>query len=249
MGTTAVPGTTGHASSTQVAPVFTAAAAAASSPWTDVDLSAAVRTDTQGDGSARSPGIYTSTGSTLAVESTIVLNGSVHGRMGNGAIDGLFFTIELSDFDRTKHYAVAVRATWSNTLTGTWELYLGCGNAAVPVADAGVYLSSQLDSSAYAGGHDFGTLPNNNQSVTDARYLGGVINYRSDRQDGTVGQVATADRTSRGGQARSIDPSTAMSSDAQFLLVGFGNQNTTDTQTLTGLKVQYQLLAHHGQDS
>ena len=222
--------------------------ASSSSSWTDVNLASATMTDTQGNGSARDPGIYTSTGSTLSTESTVVLNGGVHGRMGNGAIDGLFFTVELSDFDRTKHYGVAVRATWSNTLTGTWELYLGCGNAAVPVADAGVYLSTQLDSSAAVGGHDYGTLPNTNQSVTDARYLGGVIYYRSDRQDGSCGQNANSDRTDRGGQNRTVDPGTAMSSDDQFLLVGFGNQNTTDTQTLTGLKVQYQLLAHHGQD-
>jgi len=75
-----------------------------------------------------------------------------------------------------------------------------------------------------------------------------VICYRSDRQDGSVGQNANSDRTDRGGQNRSVDPGNAMTSDTQHLMVGFGNQNTTDTQTLTGLKVQYQLLAHHGQD-
>ena len=241
MGTTAVPGTTGDASSTQVAPVFTAAAAAASSPWTDVDLSAATKTDGNS--------LYTASGSTLAVESTIVLNGTNHGRIGNGTPDGLFFTIQLSDFDRTKHFGVAIRATWGNTLTGTWELYLGMGNDASPAADKGVYLSTQLDSSSAVGGHDYGTLPSNNQNVTDARYLAGVICYRSDRQDGSVGQNANSDRTDRGGQNRSVDPGNAMTSDVQHLMVGFGNQNTTDTQTLTGLKVQYQLLAHHGQDS
>ena len=241
MGTTAVPGTTGHASSTQVAPVFTAAGGVASSPWTDVDLSAATKTDGNS--------LHTTSGSTLAVESTIVLNGSNHGRIGNGTPDGLFFTIQLSDFDRTKHFGVAIRATWGNTLTGTWELYLGMGNDASPAADKGVYLSTQLASSSAVGGHDYGTLPNTNQSVTDARYLAGVICYRSDRQDGSVGQNANSDRTDRGGQNRTVDPGNAMASDVQHLMVGFGNQNTTDTQTLTGLKVQYQLLAHHGQDS
>ena len=53
--------------------------------WTDVDLSQFTKTD--------SNGLFTSVGSTLGVESTIVLNGSVHGRIGNGALDGLFFTL------------------------------------------------------------------------------------------------------------------------------------------------------------
>jgi hypothetical protein len=123
------------------------------------------------------------------------------------------------------------------------------GNDSTPVSDGGVYLSTQLDSSAAVGGNDYGTLPSNNQVVTDARYLGGVINYRSDRQDGSVGQNADANRLARGGQNRSVDPGTPMTDNDQYLMVGFGNQNTTDTQTLTNLKVQYQLLTHYGLDT
>jgi hypothetical protein len=209
--------------------------------WIDADLSEFTRSDTNG--------IYDAGSSTLGVTSTIALDGSVHGRIGSGVPDGLFFTLQLTDFDRTKHYAVAIRATWGNTLTGTWEMYLGMGNDSTPVSDGGVYLSTQLDSSAAVGGNDYGTLPSNNQIVTDARYLGGVINYRSDRQDGSVGQNADADRLARGGQNRSVDPGTPMTDNDQYLMVGFGNQNTTDTQTLTNLKVQYQLLTHYGLDT
>ena len=209
--------------------------------WIDADLSEFTRSDTNA--------IYDAGSSTLGVTSTIALDGSVHGRIGSGVPDGLFFTLQLTDFDRTKHYAVAIRATWGNTLTGTWEMYLGMGNDSTPVADGGVYLSTQLDSSAAVGGNDYGTLPSNNQVVTDARYLGGVINYRSDRQDGSVGQNADANRLARGGQNRSVDPGTAMTDNDQYLMVGFGNQNTTDTQTLTNLKVQYQLLTHYGLDT
>ncbi len=208
--------------------------------WIDADLSEFTRSDTNG--------IYDAGSSTLGVTSTIALDGSVHGRIGSGVPDGLFFTLQLTDFDRTKHYAVAIRATWGNTLTGTWEMYLGMGNDSTPVSDGGVYLSTQLDSSAAVGGNDYGTLPSNNQVVTDARYLGGVINYRSDRQDGSVGQNADANRLARGGQNRSVDPGTPMTDNDQYLMVGFGNQNTTDTQTLTNLKVQYQLLTHYGLD-
>jgi len=209
--------------------------------WIDADLSEFTRSDTNG--------IYDAGSSTLGVTSTIALDGSVHGRIGSGVPDGLFFTLQLTDFDRTKHYAVAIRATWGNTLTGTWEMYLGMGNDSTPVSDGGVYLSTQLDSSAAVGGNDYGTLPSNNQVVTDARYLGGVINYRSDRQDGSVGQSANSDRLARAGQNRSVDPGTPMTDNDQYLMVGFGNQNTTDTQTLTNLKVQYQLLTHYGLDT
>ena len=209
--------------------------------WSDADLSQFTKTD--------SNGLFTSAGSTLGVESTIVLNGSVHGRIGNGTLDGLFFTLQLAEFDREKHWGVTIRAVWSNTLTGTWEMYLGMGNDSSPVADGGVYFSTQLDSSAAVGGNDYGAIPTTNQSVTDARYLAGVINYRSDRQDGSHGQSATSDRSSRAGQNRTVNPGTAMSDNEQFLMVGFGNQNTTDTQTLTGLKVQYQLLAHYDLDT
>ena len=209
--------------------------------WIDADLSQFTGTD--------SNGLFIGAGSSLGTVSTVALNGSSHGRIGNGAPDGLFFTLQLTDFDRTKHYGVAIRATWTNTLTGTWELYLGMGNDSVPQADGGVYLSSQLKETANVGGNDYGTLPTANQNVTDARFLAGVINYRSDRQDGSVGQSANSDRTERAGQNRSVDPGTAMSNDDQFLMVGFGNQNTTDTQTLTGLKVQYQLLTHYGLDT
>lgn len=209
--------------------------------WIDADLSLFTGTD--------SNGLFIGAGSSLGTVSTVALNGSAHGRIGNGALDGLFFTLQLTDFDRTKHYGIAIRATWANTLTGTWEIYLGAGNDSVPVADGGVYFSSQLKDNANVGGNDYGTLPATNQSVTDARFLAGVINYRSDRQDGSVGQSANSDRTARAGQARSADPSVAMSNDDQFLMVGFGNQNTTDTQTLTGLKVQYQLLTHYGLDT
>ena len=194
-----------------------------------------------------SEGLFTVAGSTLGTDSTIVLNGTVHGRIGS-AVDGLFFTVQLTDFDRAKHFGVAIRATWSNNITGTWEMYLGMGNDSAPVNDGGVYFSSQLDSTSSVGGGDYGTQPTTNQSTTDARYLGGMINYRSDRQDGSCGQSADATRTSRAGQNRSVDPGTAMTTNTQFLMVGFGNQNTTDTQTLTGLKVQFQLLAHYGLD-
>ena len=209
--------------------------------WIDADLSEFTGND--------SNGLFNGAGSSLGTVSTVALNGSAHGRIGNGIPDGLFFTLLLTDFDRTKHYAVAIRATWENTLDGTWEIYLGMGNDSAPVADGGVYLSSQLKDNAYVGGNDYGALPNNNQNITDARFLGGVINYRSDRQDGSVGQSANSDRTARAGQNRSVDPGTAMASDVQYLMVGFGNQNTTDTQTLTGLRVQYQLLTHYGLDT
>ena len=111
-----------------------------------------------------------------------------------------------------------------------------------------MYAAAATATSAAAGGNDFGSTPSTQQSVTDARYLAGAVNYRSDRQDGSVGQIANEARDDRGGQVRSTDPGSAMSSDAQFLMEGFGNQNTTDTQTLTGLKIQYQLLAHYGLD-
>lgn len=209
--------------------------------WSDVDLSQFTKTD--------SNSLFTSAGSTLGTESTIVLNGSAHGRIGNGALDGLFFTLQLTDFDREKHWGVTIRAVWSNTITGTWEMYLGMGNDSSPVADGGVYFSTQLREAAGVGGNDYGAIPTQNQSVTDARYLAGVINYRSDRQDGSHGQSATSDRSSRAGQNRTVNPGTAMSDNDQFLMVGFGNQNTTDTQTLTGLKIQYQLLAHYDLDT
>jgi len=208
--------------------------------WITADLSEFTKTD--------SNGILTAAGTTLGTESTIVLDGTKHGRI-DSAMDGLFFTLQLTSFSRTIHYSVAIRAVWDNTLTGTWEMYLGMGNDSSPASDKGVYLSAQLDSSAAAGGNDYGSTPNNQQSVTDARYLAGAVNYKSDRQDGSVGQIANGARDNRGGQVRSTDPASAMLSDAQFLMVGFGNQNTTDTQTLTGLKIQYQLLAHYGLDT
>lgn len=221
-----------------------AAPPAPASAWTDVDLSTATKYD---DNS-----LYTAAGSTLGTESTIVLNGVNHGRI-DAAMDGLFFTLQLSSFDREKHFGVALRATWSNSLPGTWEMYIGVGNDADPVVDAGVYLSSQMKAlSASVGGNDYGQHPTNNQSVNDARYLGGMINYRSDRQDGSCGQSGNSGRTVRAGQNRSTDPGTAMTDNDQFLMIGFGNQSAkadgTYNGTLTGLKVQYQLLAHHGQD-
>tara|TARA_A100001515_G_C4447915_1_gene169195 strand:- start:9 stop:515 length:507 start_codon:yes stop_codon:yes gene_type:complete len=168
-------------------------------------------------------------------------------------MDGLFFTLQLNSFSRTTHYAVAIRAVWGDTLTGTWEMYLGMGNESVPLANKGVYISAQLKSSAAAGGRPYGSTPSNQQSVTDPRYLAGAINYRSDRQDGSIGQIANGARDNRGGQTRAEDAGSAMSSDAQFLLVGFGNQSAkadgTHDGTLTGLKVQYQLLAHYGLDT
>lgn len=217
---------------------------AAASAWTDADLSAFTKNDDNG--------LYTTSGSSLGTESTIVLDGTNHGRI-DSSMDGLFFTLQLSDFDREKHFGVAIRATWSTSLAGTWELYLGVGNDADPVSDGGVYLSSQLkSSSASVGGNDYGQTPTNNQSVNDARFLGGMINYRSDRQDGSCGQSANSGRTVRAGQNRSVDPGTAMTDNDQFLLVGIGNQSAkadgSYNGTLTGLKVQYQLLAHHGLD-
>ena len=208
--------------------------------WITADLSQFTKTD--------SSSLLTASGTTLGTESTLVLDGSNHGRI-DSAMDALFFTLQLNSFSRTTHYSVAIRAVWGNTLTGTWEMYLGMGNDSSPANDRGVYFSAQLDSSAAAGGNDFGSTPTTQQSVTDARYLAGAVNYKSDRQDGSVGQIANEARDDRGGQVRSTDPGTAMSSDAQFLVVGFGNQNTTDTQTLTGLKIQYQLLAHYGLDT
>lgn len=214
---------------------------APASAWTDADLSAFNKEDDNG--------MYTASGSTLGVESTIVLTASVHGRIDT--MDALFFTLQLADFDRTKHYGLAVRATWGNDLGGTFELYLGVGNDSDPVANGGVYFSTQMKAlSASVGGSDYGQNPTNNQSVDGARYLAGAFNYRSDRQDGSVGQSANADRTSRAGQNRSVDPGTAMSDNDQFIMIGLGNQNNSHSsvETLTGLKVQYQLLAHHGQD-
>jgi hypothetical protein len=215
----------------------------AASPWTDVNLGSATMNDAQS--------LYTSSGSSLGTISTIVLDGTNHGRMDT--MDGLFFTVELTDFDAAKHFGVAIRATWSNNLTGVWEMYLGVGNDSTPVSDGGVYLSTQLkDTGAGVGGNDYGTNPSNNQTVTDgARFLAGMINYRSDRQDGSCGQSANSDLSIRAGQNRSVDPGTALGS-SQYLLVGFGNQSAkadgTYNGTLTDLKVQFQLLAHYGLD-
>jgi len=215
----------------------------AASPWTDVNLGSATMNDAQS--------LYTSSGSSLGTVSTIVLDGTNHGRMDT--MDGLFFTVELTDFDAAKHFGVAIRATWSNNLTGVWEMYLGVGNDSAPASDGGVYLSTQLKATgAGVGGNDYGTNPSNNQTVTDgARFLGGMINYRSDRQDGSCGQSANSDLSIRAGQNRSVDPGTALGS-SQYLLVGFGNQSAkadgTYNGTLTDLKVQFQLLAHYGLD-
>jgi len=216
--------------------------AAPTSAWTDADLSAFTKTDANG--------MYTASGSTLAVDSTIVLTASVHGRMDT--MDALFFTYQLTAFDITKHYGLAVRATWGVDLGGTFELYVGVGNDSAPLTDAGVYLSTQLKAtSASVGGNDYGQTPVTNQSVNNARYLAGAFNYRSDRQDGSVGQSANAARSVRAGQNRSVDPGTAMTdSTDQYILIGLGNQNASHSsvETLTGLQLQYQLLAHHGQD-
>ena len=212
------------------------------SPWTDVNLSNATMTDAQS--------LFTSSGSTLSTVSTLVLDGTNHGRMDT--MDALIFTLQLTDFDRAKHFGVAVRAAWSNNLTGVWELYLGCRNSSTPASDDGVYISSQLKAiSAAVGGNDYGTNPSNNQTISDgARYLGGMINYRSDRQDGSCGQSANSDLSVRAGQNRSVDPGTAMTDNDQFLLVGIGNQSAQADGSYNGplsdLKVQYQLLAHYG---
>lgn len=236
---------TPDASSKRTQPSVPSGGSSPTSAWTDVDLSAATKND---DNS-----LYVSSGSTLGTESTIVLDGTNHGRM-DGSMDGLFFTLQLSDFDREKHFGVAIRATWSASLVGTWELYLGMSNDADPVVDGGVYMSTQLKSAGPAvGGNDFGQNPTNNQSVSsDVRYLAGMVNYRSDRQDGSCGQSANAARTSRAGQNRSVDPGTAMTDSTQYIMVGLGNQSAkadgSYNGTLTGLKVQYQILAHHGQD-
>ena len=209
--------------------------------WITADLSEFTKTD--------SNGILTAAGTTLGTESTIVLDGTKHGRI-DADMDALFFTLQLTSFSRTIHYAVAIRAVWDNTLTGgAWEMYLGMGNEAAPLAHRGVYLAAQLDISAATGGRSYGSSPSFQQSVTDGRYLAGAVNYRSDRQDGTLGQVANEARDDRGGQVRSDDPASAMLSDAQFLMVGFGNNTTTNNDTLTGLKIQYQLLAHYGLDT
>ena len=215
----------------------------AASPWTDVNLGSATMNDTQS--------LYTASGSSLGTISTIVLNGVNHGRMDT--MDGLFFTVQLSDFDAAKHFGVAMRAAWSNNLPGVWEMYLGVGNDSTPASDGGVYISTQLKATGAAvGGNDYGTNPSNNQTVTDgARFLGGMINYRSDRQDGSCGQSANSDLSIRAGQNRSVDPGTALGS-SQYLLVGFGNHSAradgTYNGTLTDLKVQFQLLAHYGLD-
>lgn len=220
------------------------------SAWTDVNLSNATMIDLDSAGNPRTPGIFTSTGSTLSTVSTIVLDGTVHGRQDT--MDALFFTLQLTEFDRAKHFGVAVRAAWSNNLPGVWEMYLGVGNDSAPVSDGGVYISTQLKATgAGVGGNDYGTNPSNNQTVTDgARYLGGMFNYRSDRQDGSCGQSANSDLSIRAGQNRSVDPGTAMTDNDQFLMVGFGNQSAkadgTYNGTLSDLKVQYQLLAHYG---
>ena len=211
---------------------------AAGSAWIDADLSDFTKTDTNG--------LLDVAGSSLGVESTLALNGTVHGRIGT-VVDGLFFTKQLTTFDRTKHYGLAIRSAWGNTLSGTWEIYFGASITEAPVADGGVYFGCQLDLSSAVFGNDFGATPTTNQSVIDARYMGGAINLRSDRLDGSIGQNANADRTLRGGQNRTVDPGTAMTDETPlYVMVGIGNQNTTNTDTLTELKVQYQLLAHHG---
>jgi hypothetical protein len=207
--------------------------------WITADLSEFTKTD--------SNGILTAAGTTLGTESTIVLDGTKHGRIDSG-MDALFFTLQLTSFSRTTHYAVAIRTVWGNTLNGSWEMYLGMGNEAAPLANRGVYLAAQLDISSATGGRTYGSSPTFQQSVTDGRYLAGTINYKSDRQDGSIGQIANEARDDRGGQVRSDDP-VAMSSDVQFLMVGFGNNTTTNNDTLTGLKIQYQLLAHYGLDT
>jgi hypothetical protein len=214
---------------------FPGGAAAATPAWTVADLSGFTKTDANGiEGAATS----------LGTTSTVDFN-NIHGRI-DAAMDALFYTGVLADFDRTKHWGVALRATWSDTTAGNWEMYLGSGNDAVPAADKGCYFAAQLDSSAFAGANDYGAAPVNGESVTGGRYLGGVVIFKADRQGGSVSQIATSDRTSRGGITRGTSPANAMTTDAQYVMVGFGNSAAAGAEALTGLQVEYQLLAHHG---
>jgi hypothetical protein len=215
-----------------------AAAAAETSAWLVADLSTFAKTDANSiEGAATS----------LGTTSTVDFN-NVHGSI-DSSMDALFYTGVLADFDRTKHWGVAIRATWSNTTAGNWQMYLGSGNDAVPAADKGCYFAAQLDSSAFVGANDYGAAPANGESVTGGRYLGGVVIFKSDRQGGSVSQIATSDRTSRGGITRTTTPANAMTTDAQYVMVGFGNASAAGAEALTGLQVEYQLLAHHGQDA
>jgi hypothetical protein len=213
-----------------------AAAAAETSAWLVADLSTFAKTDANSiEGAATS----------LGTTSTVDFN-NVHGSI-DSSMDALFYTGVLADFDRTKHWGVAIRATWSNTTAGNWQMYLGSGNDAVPAADKGCYFAAQLDSSAFVGANDYGAAPANGESVTGGRYLGGVVIFKSDRQGGSVSQIATSDRTSRGGITRTTTPANAMTTDAQYVMVGFGNASAAGAEALTGLQVEYQL--HHGQDA
>ena len=93
-------------------------------------------------------------------------------------------------FDLFKNNTDKLEALWLQLLD-----YVGVGNDSAPVTDAGVYLSTQMKAlSASVGGNDYGQTPTTNQSVNSARYLAGAFNYRSDRQDGSVGQSANARR-------------------------------------------------------
>ena len=204
------------------------------SSWEEVDLSAAVKTDTLG---------MEDTGTSLGSTSTVVLAANVHGRMDT--MDALMYTIPITGFARDTHWGVAIQASWSNEPTvGGWELYLGCGNTSAPVANEGMYFGVQIDPTSFTFAEKYGNSPITGEEVSVASMVSGIVTYRSDRQDSVSCQARNADGTSTGGAKRTVLPSTAMSNDDQYLMVGFGNNANKSQTSLEGLKVYYRLLAH-----
>lgn len=204
------------------------------SSWEEVDLSLAVKTDTLS---------MEDTGTSLGTSSTVVLASGVHGRMDT--MDALMYTIALPGFSRTSHWGVAIQASWSNEPSvGGWELYLGCGNTSAPVSDEGMYFGVQIDPTSFTFAEKFGAAPIVGEEVAVASSVSGVVTYRSDRQDAVLCQAKNDDGSSRGAARRTNSPTTAMSNDDQYLMVGFGNNSSKSQTSLEGLKVYYRLLAH-----
>ncbi len=202
--------------------------------WEELDLSLATKTD---DSSLEGAG------TSLGTTSDIVLAAG-HGRI-DATMDGLFYALQIPDFDRSAHWGVAIRASWTNLPTvGGWELYLGMGNSAVPAADEGIYFGCQIDPTSFTFAGDYGSTPITGEDATSAQRLSGIVTYRSDRQQAALVQATNSTGTSRAGGERTTDPGTAMPNDDQFVLVGFGNNSSKAASSLDGLKVQYMLMPH-----
>lgn len=202
--------------------------------WEELDLSLATKTD-----DASLEDASTSLGTT----STIQLAAG-HGRI-DATMDGLFYTIQIPDFDRNVHWGVALRASWTNLPTvGGWEMYLGVGNAAAPVADEGIYFGCQIDPTSFTFAGDYGASPITGEEASSAQRLAGIVTYRSDRQQAALVQATDDVGVSRAGGERTTDPGTAMPNDDQYVLVGFGNNTSKAASSLEGLKVQYMLMPH-----